>query len=266
MKRISIPEEIRKSRSEDWSAQMTDWVMSYRAHELSGAQLCARILNLVWSQSFGPNYQNGPSGTEILPERLRFLPLAINEILDRWHHKEIHLELKFYQPTPFEVLQVQSGGGRIVSLMIKKEQIEHFSEHGRDFASFLVHDLVHASHFFTSEDGEFARQVQFSQWMQALTAAGGFGQIEKYGSEVKAQFEYLISDMNTHTWHLIKTLKSHFDQHRMSDVQKRFLEIIPQALSEQWPLINTANEDREFILDFLSKMLREAPPEPLLQI
>ena len=266
MKRFAIPKEIRKRFAPTWALTFQSLKSHFARGELTSAQLCAEVLQTVWKDAFAPNPTSGKSQYQILKPRLRFLPIAVNDVLERWHRSEVSLILLFHKPTPQEVLEHQCQGKRIVSLLIELNEILEFEEHDRDFAGFLIHDLLHANHFFTSEEGEYERQVQFSNWMRELTNDDGFQQILKYGPQVQSQFEYLFSDMNTHTWHLLKTLKSHFDQHQMNEVELRFVELLPEDLKSLWPQINTPQETREFIEDFLSKMLRETPVTKLTAV
>lgn len=222
--------------------------------KIEPAQFCAEMILMVWRDVFGSRFHNGRSASSVLPYRLKFLSTAVNEVLERWFCGEIALQLRFDKPTPQEVLEAQSRGQRIVSALISKDEILHFEEHGRDFISFLIHDLVHAHHFFTDEPGEFERQVLFAGWMKEVMNQGVWHRLIEARPQMKDQFEYLISDMNTHTWHLIKTLKSLLDQAQVPAIEKDFLSILGPELSGLWPQINSSLESLALTHQFLNHM------------
>jgi hypothetical protein len=109
-------------------------------------------------------------------------------------------------PTPQELLKIQISGQRIISINENYETwpTTLFSE--RDFLGFILHDLIHADHFFyepTHRDG----QLGFYLFIQNfLMDANLQNLLEK--ENFKAGFEYIISDMNSHPVHLFQTLHS----------------------------------------------------------
>ncbi len=231
----------------------------FQTGSLHPAELCAQVIQTVWQDAFGPQFHNGNFvgnfQARLLPQRLKFLSTHVNQVLDRWYHREISLVLTFTKPTPLQVLEFQSRGQRVVSLLLQQDEILDFEDHGRDFVSFLIHDLVHASHFFTKDSAEFQRQVVFSNWMKALILNGTGEKIISQSPRAQEQFEYLISDMNTHTWHLVKTLKSLLDQWQSPDLQLAVIQILPNELKALWPLVNSPYEAEALAVQFLELML-----------
>lgn len=137
----------------------------------------------------------------------RSIPLSAPQSLMAWQCGKYPLRLLTTVPSPYEVLQMQSQGARCVSMLIQKEQVQSLVDEGRDVFGFIIHDLIHADHFFADPEKAEA-QIHFShkllhvlqlpqiQWM--LTADPAF----------KSEFHYLMSDMNSVPLHLLKTLKA----------------------------------------------------------
>lgn len=182
---------------------------------------------------FGENATNGkrPSSQGLFPDRYRSLPDAALITLEKWQRGEINLQLLSHVPTPLEVLQAQARGERCVSALVTFDEILNFEQDGRDFLSFLIHDLVHAQHFFV--DPESSRlQIRFACEMLPIVKSQAFE-----NSPLKSEFEYLISDMNSHVIHLLKTLKSLCD--RLGDPR------LTAALEFQIPLWRELNSPSE---------------------
>lgn len=109
-------------------------------------------------------------------------------------------------PTPVELLNIQISGKRIITINENFESWPHtlFSE--RDFLGFVMHDLIHADHFFFEpehRDGQLGflklvGNLLNDETLQMLLKSDAF----------KNGFEYIISDMNSHPLHLLQTLKA----------------------------------------------------------
>lgn len=111
---------------------------------------------------------------------------------------------------PAELLDLQLQKKRIAAFNDDFEQWPETLYAGRDHLGFMLHDLIHADHFFASpqdRDGQlgfftFAKNILADDQLQRLM------QIEKF----KEGFEYIISDMNAHPLHLFQTLHSFLSQ------------------------------------------------------
>lgn len=107
-------------------------------------------------------------------------------------------------PTPKELLKLQTEGRRVLSFNENYETWPTALYSGRDFLGFLLHDLIHADHFFHDplhRDGQlgfyrFAETLLENQDLQKLLQSDRF----------REGFEYIISDMNSHPVHLFQTL------------------------------------------------------------
>lgn len=139
----------------------------------------------------------------------RSIPLSVSRSLMAWKSGRYPLRLLLTLPTPEEVLHMQAGGERCISMLIQKEQIVDFVEEGRDVLGFIVHDLIHADHFFA--DSEKARtQISFSQKLLQIQSFPQIRQMMTEDAVFEKEFHYLMSDMNSVPLHLLKTLKAVF--------------------------------------------------------
>jgi hypothetical protein len=111
--------------------------------------------------------------------------------------------------SPFELLQIQFRGERIVSM---DEDFSAWPERlysGRDYLGFVIHDLIHADHFFYEpqhRDGQLGFYKFVNSFINDESLAGLL--TEKPTAAFREGFEYIISDMNSHPLHLFQTLHS----------------------------------------------------------
>lgn len=138
--------------------------------------------------------------------RIKPLPESALRSLYKLTDPNYPIKILNYVPTPFELLNQQTEGYRIITF---NEDYETWPTqiHGeRDFLSFILHDLVHADHFLNNETYKkgqlgFYKLIQFIWHHNSLQAL-------MLNHQFKKGFEYIISDMNAHPVHLVKTLKA----------------------------------------------------------
>jgi hypothetical protein len=126
--------------------------------------------------------------------------------------------------SPFDLLKIQLRGERIVSM---DEDFESWPEReysGRDYLGFILHDLIHADHFFFEpkhRDGQlgFYRFVNGFINEQSLISLLESSSPNLIG--FRGGFEYIISDMNSHPLHLFQTLHSLLFKTLKNDVEAR---------------------------------------------
>lgn len=109
-------------------------------------------------------------------------------------------------PTPLELLNIQISGKRIITINENFEEWPHTLYANRDFLGFVMHDLIHADHFFYEpqhRDG----QLGFLKFMGLLLNDENLHELLK-SPNFKSGFEYIISDMNSHPLHLFQTLRA----------------------------------------------------------
>ncbi len=125
----------------------------------------------------------------------------IRRSLLKWHHKQYPLLLLFHIPTPLELLRLQAQGQRVVTVFLQQSEwrTEH---HGKNPWDFTVHDLIHADHFF-EDPLNWKGQVGFYQFLLRH-----WNDFPLRALHNQSGFEYLISDMNSHPYHLFLTLRA----------------------------------------------------------
>jgi hypothetical protein len=143
---------------------------------------------------------------------LRSVPISVMRSLSSWHNKTYPLTLWTTIPSPEEVLQLQVGGQRCVSMFMQESEFPQLAQDGRDVFGFLIHDLIHADHFFHDPENAQA-QIQFSRKLQLLWQETFIQERLQADPEFKDEFFYLMSDMNSVPLHLFKTLKAQLLAH-----------------------------------------------------
>lgn len=137
----------------------------------------------------------------------RSIPFSAAKSLCAWKAGAYKLKLITSIPSPEEVLLMQSQGQRYVSMLIEPEQIRTFVDEGRDVLGFIIHDLIHADHFFADQNKAQA-QIQFCQKLLIILDNPEIQNMLGSDAEFKTEFHYLMSDMNSVPLHLLKTLKA----------------------------------------------------------
>ena len=159
------------------------------------------------SRSF-QNLSDELSLLEVITTRtLRSIPLSVHRSLAYWSNQKYSLVLSYEIPTPQEVLELQCQGKRVVSLLDQRHHFLSYVENDRDTLGFLVHDLIHADHFFYHPENAEA-QIQFCRLLLRLQKVPDFRNRLQDNSDFQNDFNYLSSDMNSVPLHLFKSLKA----------------------------------------------------------
>ena len=112
-------------------------------------------------------------------------------------------------PTSLDVLKMQSKGQRCVSMIYDK--IDSLIMNERDPLSFLLHDLVHAFKMF-SNDYLLKGQIGFYRAiLKIFNDSNGcllLNELIENDKKFADEFDYLISDMNSHPKHLFYYFKA----------------------------------------------------------
>lgn len=137
----------------------------------------------------------------------RSIPLSVPRSLCAWQAGQYPLVLLTHVPTPDEVMDLQAQGRRCVSMLTRPSELENFVEEGRDVLGFIVHDLIHADHFF-ADPQKAAAQIQFSQKLLRVRGLPPIQDMLGKDDLFQKEFHYLASDMNSVPLHLLKTLKA----------------------------------------------------------
>lgn len=159
---------------------------------------------------------------------IKAIPETALRALTFFTNQTYPLEIVQYVPTPQELLTFQLQGKRIISFNENIDSWTHTLYHGRDFLSFIIHDLIHADHFFSNPNHR-AGQLGFYRCIQAILEQTTLLNFLK-NAVFKEAFEYIISDMNSHPIHLFKTLKARVLQVVKNDSKAN-------SIWESWTLI-----------------------------
>lgn len=184
------------------------------------------------------------------------LPLSAMNALYHFYSKNYPLEILCYEPDPLELLQIQIQGKRIITFEhdFQKWPYLIYGEPGptaRDPLSFWLHDLIHAEHFFSHPENrrgqigfyKFISEIIYYKILEPLLLSS------EQNSTFQNDFHYLISDMNSHPVHLIKTLNAHITIHgkaisKGNDIWERVISA---------PIIS-ANDKENLIRDTLRRV------------
>ncbi len=173
--------------------------------------------------------------------RSKFLSTNVQRCLLAWHERRYQLELVRTLPSAKEILTLQATGKRYVSLFSPCDTYPANTGHS-DPVDFLIHDLLHADHFF-SQPGLFQGQKKFYQYLLQTCEHPLLIKAQNEDPEFKRSFEYLCSDMNSHPVHLLKTLKAilrnyfqkTFDREKTPEAKTLAWEISSRLFSDLFP-------------------------------
>ena len=126
-----------------------------------------------------------------------------------------------YVPSPEELLTIQINGQRVITFHENTElwSTQIFAE--RDFLSFIIHDLIHAHHFFKN-DFQLKGQIGFYNFVTHLMKLKSLQNL-LLNQNFRNGFEYIISDMNSHPVHLFKTLHALLFNHLQNDLNSSII-------------------------------------------
>ena len=134
---------------------------------------------------------------------LRGVTKTAQQALVEWHNGNYPIDLHFNVPSALDLLKLQAEGRRVVSLFVGRDQMCQ-KQLFRDPMTFVLHDLEHASEFFFDQ-GLFKDQRKFYASIYEKYLRGYYNEAlcDEY---FRAEFEYVIADMNSHPEHLNATL------------------------------------------------------------
>ncbi len=186
----------------------TDQIQKLKAIELSLKTPFEMIstLELGWPKSLNPKIS---WSLFIQHVKIKPLPDRVTKALNSIFHDQYPVHVLSYEPTPLELLAFQAKGIRVITFQ------EPFTEwptllYGlRDPLSFWLHDCIHAEHFFATPESLMAQKGFYIFITHCLNHE--ILDYQNLTSPFKDQFDYLISDMNAHPLHLLKTFKAIID-------------------------------------------------------
>lgn len=160
--------------------------------------------------------------------RIKAIPETALRALTCLTNQKYPIEVVNRIPTPLELLHFQLNSRRVISFNQSFQTWPSTLYHGRDFLSFIIHDLIHADHFFASPENR-AGQLGFYHCVQMILNTTELQALLQDNNFLEA-FEYIISDMNSHPVHLLKTLQARL-QHAIESEMKA------NTLWKNWTLI-----------------------------
>lgn len=136
--------------------------------------------------------------------KIKAVPESCNRSLSFITNNYYPLRISETIPTPKELLQLQISGQRVITLNEDCELWPTNNYSGRDFLGFVMHDLIHADHFFLDPEHRDG-QLGFFKFIENILEDNLLNEL-LFQETFKSGFEYIISDMNSHPVHLFQTL------------------------------------------------------------
>lgn len=194
--------------------------MDLDSGQIHPAILCSRVLMGFNQFRFGHKWKGGgaPSNTEqgfsaeqisMLPSELliwtkstiRGIPWSVNRSLILWWLNQYHLRLYSHVPTAAQVLAQQCQGFRCVTFFRTQAELSELVEGERDAFSFLIHDLIHADHFFSDHELSH-QQIHFYHQINGKLADRELLEMFESDPSFAKELNYIVADMNSHPAHL----------------------------------------------------------------
>jgi hypothetical protein len=192
-------------------------------------------INIKW-----PNKLDSKIRLKEFARTVRIIPLphAAANALYHFYLGQYPLEILCYEPDPLELLQFQIQGKRILTFNSHFKEWPHLKYGERDVLSFWLHDLIHAEHFF-SDPKDLQGQIGFYRLLHEILSHKILDQIMTNDYFHKS-FSYLMSDMNAHPLHLIKTLRAYIKIHSGLDSEQLWENIVKLPSIKNHPKIQIA--------------------------
>lgn len=139
--------------------------------------------------------------------RIKALPESVFRSLCALSTGQYPLILSTDVPSPAEILNMQLQGKRVLSYNEDYATWPETLYNGRDFLGFVIHDLIHADHFFR-ESQHRNGQLGFYRFISSVLNDSEIQRLLNEHEKFREGFEYIISDMNSHPVHLFQTFHS----------------------------------------------------------
>lgn len=176
--------------------------------------------------------------------KIKPLPEAALSGLFHYFAGDYNLEILNYEPTPRQVLDFQIQNKRILTFDDQPKTWIHKKYGERDTLSFILHDLIHAEHFLSDPEKRLS-QIGFYKWIALILKKKHLDEV-LLNTEFNKDFSYLISDMNSHLIHLLKTFRALIDQHTVDEKNTVWLDI--------GELFEHTNRDTHTLRDALNRI------------
>lgn len=225
-------------RPDSWFSGMQDLKSTgehtYSKNDFSMFELF-QTLNLSWPQKLDRDISLHQFTRTV---RITPLPHAAANALYHFYLGQYPIEILCYEPEPLELLKLQIEGKRILTFNPNVEEWPHLKYGERDPLSFWLHDLIHAEHFF-SDPQDRQGQIGFYRLIHEILTHKILDTI-LLNDEFNKSFSYLMSDMNAHPLHLVKTLRAYLKIHSGLDSEHLWDSIIKLPSINNHPKIQIA--------------------------
>lgn len=145
--------------------------------------------------------------------------------LKMWHTSQWPVKILEYIPTPEDLLKIQIHGIRPVSILMRHTPQRFLKPvlHRHDSFDFLAHDLEHV-YMMMNDQAYFKMQVEVFNRLQEGFEQGIW---RPYQDDpcFKVQFDYMLSDMNSHREHYQAHLRAILINYYVKKNQTEILEI-----------------------------------------
>lgn len=193
--------------------------------------------------------------------RIKHLPILSQLTLRDWYHHPQRLVVFTHIPSPFEILELQAQGKRVLTLFQNEEDFLKIYEHRRNAYNFFVHDLEHAARFFNSNEILLPQKIFSQILLKSYVTIKNVSHDETYTKNLN----YLISDMNTHIIHMLKYLKHIFLEAFLKEENKAPLDLLSESgrkkkIDLEFQIFSQSVSDK-LILDLILKLGTPAETE-----
>ncbi|MFN3455137.1 MAG: hypothetical protein ACK41T_09285 [Pseudobdellovibrio sp.] len=245
-----------------------DWFGGFKTHFAHGDSSLKNYENLnlhdlflkvgiKWPQKINPLISLTDFITQI---KIKPLPDVAHRALYGIHTKKYPTHILDYEPSPLELLKIQCEGYRIITFESDYTKWPDKLYGARDPLSFWLHDCIHAEHFFADNENLIS-QIGFYKLIYFILEQKLIDP-KAFVSDFESAFNYLISDMNSHPLHLIKTLKALIDIHLKPNSEAIWDNIINSTIvathyKEAMRNVNTsyfAAEHCDLVLQFTKRL------------
>lgn len=191
--------------------------------------------NHPFFKKYGPEYSMGEiiNQSQFKKETLRSTRGLIHVYL-----QPDTIKILDYIPSPLQVLEMQADGFRCVSLLRSENWYRYAFDHRRNIRDFVIHDLEHIWQMFENP-AMTKSQIEFSDRLLKLIQSGRFDFLLS-DTRFNGEFNYIISDMNTHPAHTYVTLKSLLlrqkakSNEEISDIMQHFNSLLNSSEPADW--------------------------------
>ena len=138
---------------------------------------------------------------------LKGIPDSINRTMVNWYLGFWKIKMLEYIPSSRKLLRLQVENTRCITLITDPDALTSLVLETRDPLSFVLHDLMHADHFFSHSES-LKGQLGFYHLLNSIYDQPQLKKVLSDDQQFKKEFEYVASDMNAYVIHLFKCLKS----------------------------------------------------------